>query len=32
MYLEEHSKARGGAVVAVVCREETREDVARRPV
>ena len=29
MYLEEHSKARDGAVV---CRGEAREDVARRPV
>ena len=32
MYLEEHSKARDGAVVAGVCRGEAREDVARRPV
>ena len=32
MYLEEHSKARDGTVVAVVCRGEAREDVARRPV
>ena len=32
MYLEEHSKARNGTVVAVVCRGETREDVARRLV
>ena len=30
MYLEEHSKARNRAVVAVVCRVEAREDVARR--
>ena len=32
MCLEEHSKARDGALVAVVCRGEAREDVARRPV
>ena len=32
MHLEEHSKARDGAVVAVVCQGEAREDVARRPV
>ena len=32
MYLEKHSKARDGAVVAVVCQEEAREDVVRRPV
>ena len=31
MYLEGHSKARDGAVVAVVCRGEARKDVARRP-
>ena len=30
MYLEEHSKARNRAVVAVVCQVEAREDVARR--
>ena len=29
MYLEEYSKARDGAVVAVVCWGEAREDVAR---
>ena len=32
MYLEGQSKARDGAVVAVVCRGEAREDVARLPV
>ena len=32
MYLEKHSKARDGAVVAAVCREEATGNVARRPV
>ena len=32
MYLKEHSNSRDGAVVAVVCRGEAREDVARRPL
>ena len=32
MYLEEHSKARDVSVVAVVCRGEAREDIAKQPV
>ena len=31
MYLDEHPKARDEAVVAAVCREKAKKDVARRP-